>query len=341
MNLFICSVHVSETFADMSVSLSNTINTYLRNGDTQYDIVFVVSANDFTFCKDVPARTDAFEFEPAGTSIVKWRGVRVYTYAPVRVCDFSAETSAGVRALIHRVRSFVEMCCNRVAQIGTVHVVIAENRGYDIGKLVVALQFVYRTRKMYTYVTYVHTKTNARWRRDLLRVLRAHPAGVDTLISKKNKMVFCPRADPINASIISRATDAGLLCARPAGAPDMFVFCGGTMFTTRLRLLYNISSDLARLYTHMTSIDTDDIHWRACMLDSDIFERVCEYAKKHRYGVSIDADAPEVLAQGGYRNYIELCARGARRGIPDYQIEHAIERMIGFWITHARRVKYV
>jgi hypothetical protein len=86
-----------------------------------------------------------------------------------------------------------------------------------------------------------------------------------------------------------------------------------------------------------TDKNKDDVYWRKMMLDTEFFNNLFTYYETNVLNSPIDKNAPEIMIKTNSKNYFELANHGVK-GLPDCQIEHAIERYIGYLTVYNKKV---
>jgi hypothetical protein len=108
-----------------------------------------------------------------------------------------------------------------------------------------------------------------------------------------------------------------------------FNFNVGKVFATKVKYLDYFVENFYEIYEMLTDISTDDLYWQNCMIDNKIFMSYYDEYKNNVFNLPIDIESHDLIKNNAALNYIDLAKKGYR-GIPDCQIEHAIERVIGY-----------
>ena len=205
------------------------------------------------------------------------------------------------------------------------------NTGFDIGGLMDILSN-YRI-PIVEYITYIHNKDNDIWRQELYQILYSTDYyEYDTCVSK-NYFLECELND-INREIFKQHQ------FMENAYHARFHYISGTCFKTRLSNLYPLFRNMEYIKTNLTNIEKDDSFWQKCMLDKELFDKNYKGRKDSIVYKEISEDARDTLIKTGSKNYFELLKHG-KTGIPDYMFEHALERYIGYLITHNKNVKLI
>lgn len=206
-----------------------------------------------------------------------------------------------------------------------------DNLGFDIGGLIDILSH-YKIPST-EYITYIHNKDNDIWRQELYKVLYStNYYEYDTCVSK-NYFLECELND-INREIFKQHQFMENVYN------VQFHYVSGTCFNTKLSNLYPLFRNMEYIKTNLTNIEKDDSFWQKCMLDKELFDKSYESRKDSILYKQISEDARDTLIKTGSKNYFELLKHG-KTGIPDYMFEHALERYIGYLITHNKKVQLV
>jgi hypothetical protein len=202
------------------------------------------------------------------------------------------------------------------------------NRGYDVGSLMVGLKFVNEYTQMEDVnLIFVHSKTNDIWRNELFKILNYnHYTDYDTILAKKFYIRLNKNTD-LNYPILEEYNH---LFKIDFNKPVHYI--GGTIFRTKIQKLKPLVENFNIIYEMLTDINKDDIYWRKIMMNDKIFNKYYKHSLNDFLNKPIDKEASDMLIKTSSKNFIELFKNGYR-GIPDCQIEHALERYIGYLIT--------
>jgi hypothetical protein len=232
--------------------------------------------------------------------------------------------------------SICSQCCKPARALSEIcnWVIMAPNKGYDVGPFLIGINFIYSHIHIeYKYIMHIHTKTNELWRNNIFKIInydiRNFP-NVDTIISGLF-YVKTNRLDRNHEIIMS-------LPFYKKDFPDEYFYNGGKVFTTKLSYFRVFVQYFEYLYSNMTDIYKNDIYWQKIMDDPDIFKEYYNNYKCCVYNQPISDDAWKKRQETYSKNYMQLQKNGYR-GIPDCQIEHAIERYIGYLITFQKIIK--
>lgn len=211
------------------------------------------------------------------------------------------------------------------------------NRGFDIGGLMASVKRLFdETPDRDGYLIYLHTKSNEIWREPLHRVMFCDQYRQYDTIAPEQFTVEC-KLDDLNRPTFGKYS----LFNDVEKLTTPFTFVAGTTFITKFRNVVPLYRHHDEIDALLTDINTDDRYWREIMLNEEIFERYYEHYLTTKISSPIDIDGPSFIRDKGCKNYFELLSRYNKRGIPDCQFEHALERLIGHMILDGKRVRMV
>jgi hypothetical protein len=107
---------------------------------------------------------------------------------------------------------------------------------------------------------------------------------------------------------------------------------------TNINLLKTLFYKYDIIYPNLTKIDTNDEYWISIMKNRELFDNYLSQYTNNIFNKDIDKNSFNIINNNMAKNYIELYDKYGLRGIPDCQIEHALERYIGYLITNNSRV---
>lgn len=217
-------------------------------------------------------------------------------------------------------------------------VFVQPNRGWDSQGLVTGLEHIFSTEEIggHTRLAYIHNKSNVSWRDELFKILHTVPKDLeacDTLVSKRF-YVECPK-DDLNRFILNKHP----LFADCAG--ESFNYIQGTCFLSKLEFLRPLFENRDIIRENLTDLRKVDEFWISMMRDDEIFERYYQFYKHNRHNAPMDLESQELVKEGLAQNYFELLHKYGKKGIPDCQFEHALERYIGYLISHEKKVETI
>ena len=214
--------------------------------------------------------------------------------------------------------------------------VLSCNRGYDVGSFCVGLNYC---KDKYKFIVHVHEKSNDNWNSKLVSVCNENikNQNVDTIIPRQNSfgMDSFTKVDSSDGNFYLIRKHKHLFPTRH----DEWRYSPGKMFATKYELLKTLNENFERIYMLLTDENKDDVYWQHNMNDKKIFYKYYMEYKDNAINDSIDEKSHIMRKQLGCKNYLELCSKGFR-GIPDLQIEHAIERYIGYLICHDKSISF-
>jgi hypothetical protein len=211
------------------------------------------------------------------------------------------------------------------------------NRGFDIGGLMASVKHLFdEDPKREGYLIYLHTKSNEIWRESLHRIMFFDDYHRYDTVAPEQFTVDC-KIDDLNRPTFGRHD----LFKPVQQLRDPFPFVAGTTFITRFRNLAYLYEKHDEINSRLTDTNTDDRYWCEIMLNEEIFRKYYERHQLSTISTPIDIDGPAIMREKGCKNYFELLTQYNRRGIPDCQFEHALERLIGHLILDGKRVRLV
>ena len=211
------------------------------------------------------------------------------------------------------------------------------NRGFDIGGLMASVKHLFdENPDREGHLIYLHTKSNEIWRETLHRVMFCDQYRHYDTIAPEKFTVEC-KLDDLNRPTFSRFD----LFSELEKLSEPFTFVAGTTFITQFRNLTLLYQKYDEINALLTDTNTDDRYWQEIMLNEEVFERYYEHFLTTKISSPIDRDGPSFIRDNGCKNYFELLTRYNKRGIPDCQFEHALERLIGHMILDGKRVRLV
>jgi hypothetical protein len=210
-------------------------------------------------------------------------------------------------------------------------IIFTPNKGYDIGGLLIGLNYL---KNKFNNFIYLHSKTNDLWREQLFKIcLKPITSEYDTIICKNFVDTF--DKNDLNFKILEDLQDI-----LPLPNNKQFSYIGGTVFSTKTENLNILIENFNKIFPLLTDINKDDIYWRSIMTNKQFFSKYYERYKNCIYNKPIDLNSHEKMIETNSKNFIELTKNGYR-GIPDCQIEHALERYIGFLILYNKKLSLV
>ena len=191
-----------------------------------------------------------------------------------------------------------------------------ENRGGDIGGLLLMSKQVIDSKKDYDYVIFVHTKSKLKWRIELCRSIfnvNFNQLTTNMGIIGTKKWVY--RFDPNKTGEFDRYRYHMIDLFDMYHISQEFrrkewSFIGGTMFICNYKIIrYIVEHQIDQVYGMLNTVDSIDVNWMYMMSkrNKDLKGTVNDYQYRRRYGRSL---------------------------ISDYMIEHAYERIIGLISNH-------
>lgn len=215
-------------------------------------------------------------------------------------------------------------------------IICRKNIGYDIGGLLDGINYIFTnyTINNDSKLAYVHSKSNIHWRNIINQIFYLDNIdNYDTIVSNKfiakcdfndlNRKLFIDNRDIFENNNINISP---------------FEYIQGTVFRTKTIFLKELSDKYNSIIPRLTNIDKDDTYWQSIMKDYNIFQKYFNQYNNNIFNHPIDNNSYKILINNLAKNYIELYKKFNIRGIPDCQIEHAIERYVGFLITNKHRV---
>lgn len=303
-HILIFSIHWEPKFIQRLSLYKNLLQLYqLLQYPHSFDILFMISK-----------QTDHAIQEPATMQFYYNDSLDYYTYS----CkDTETENPQICDTLRHQFKFINQM-----------QFIFCKNKGYDIGKFLTGLHYLQWNGiwNAYEYVTALHTKSNVKWCNELHKIFYISDLqSYDTICSDKFHVQY-DNTD-LNAVLIDQLTTKFELTKK-----DIQYYVGGTVFTTKLMFFNEFikqKDTQFRLYKTLTDIYTNDLYWQQIMMNSQSFLKYYEQYKCDIYNKPIDLDSRQVMIEKQCKNYFELWFVYHKRGIPDCQLEHALERYFG------------
>jgi hypothetical protein len=207
--------------------------------------------------------------------------------------------------------------------------IIVPNKGWDIGPFLIGLNFV---KNQYDYVFCVHSKSNETWRDNLLNIkhINVLEKNCDTLITK-SKYIDIDNNDR-NLKILK---DNERLF--PHKNLKTWKYNSGKIFVSKCEFFDILLSNFNEIYELLTDENKNDKFWCEHMDDKKYYDSEFSRLENCPWNLPMTPLAHEMRKKYNARNYFELLKHGYR-GIPDLQIEHAIERYIGYLICHNKDI---
>lgn len=339
-NILLFSIHFNDKFKDNIKTYIKDIKNFIRNNYYEYKVLFVISFSGINIKKDAVNEFECHVQQSSNKLISNF-----YYYCLDINEPYKNDSINGTLKdmLIDNYLFFKKSIGSK--KMNTTYIYVP-NKGYDIGKLFIGLMYIekYWNIDNFDYITFIHTKTNDIWRERLYKVLNMKNEydDYDSIVSKECYIYFdgTNQNHIINQYVITNLIKNNLINDIHT---KKFYFCGGNVFTTKLKNLYKITTNIFNLYMYLTDKDTDDIYWQYCMKNDNIFLNNMKHIRSNLniYDIHIDVDSSDIVKKNGCKNWIELYEKFNKRGIPDFQTEHALERIIGYWIFYEKNVIFV
>ena len=214
--------------------------------------------------------------------------------------------------------------------------ILVPNKGADIGPFMVGLNYI---KSMgYKYVVKLHSKSNKLWRDELFKIC-SYPIdklNVDTISSEHWTRPW-DSTDLNNQTILN-----GELAQLISGVPKLPCrYNVGSAYATRFENLWWFIDNFEKLYPILTDSKKDDTYWIHCMNNHEIFTEYYEKYKNNCYNTPIDMESFSIIKNNMAKNCYELWEKYKLKGIPDLQIEHALERYTGWLTMEGKNIKLV
>jgi hypothetical protein len=215
---------------------------------------------------------------------------------------------------------------------------ISSNRGWDLNGLLKFINVIYNNNDINENqnVAYLHNKSNVFWREELNKIFYLQDHEIqpyDTVVCDKF-FVECLEND-LNRNVMKNFHLFKDLSVKK------FKFIGGTVFITKLHILKNLYHFNDELISNLTTISTNSDYWISYMTNDEIFDIYYKHYLKDIYNSPIDIESKEIVKKGLAKNYFDLYFNFNKRGIPNFHFEHALERYVGYLISHNKKVKKV
>jgi len=214
-----------------------------------------------------------------------------------------------------------------------------KNYGYDIGGLIEAIKYLFdvynNSIDKSTYIAYLHNKNNISWKNILYSIFYTNILEpYDNIISSRFWLDYNKTLD-INNTIFNENKDIFKFDNR---INESFKYVQGTTFICRLNNLKSLYQNYDLIVKNFTTIDKDDKYWQKIMNDSRIFNQYYIQYSNDPLNAPIDWRSSEIVKKYNIKNYIELYTKYGLKGVPDAQFEHALERYIGYLISHNQNI---
>ena len=213
------------------------------------------------------------------------------------------------------------------------HVLFKENKGYDIGGLLKGLNFIYGNNRTTTdafdrpdtKIAYIHNKNNKSWRNALHKIFYSKDIQDYDTTTPAKWTAICS-IDDLNRKIMK----AHPLIFDLDTEDTPFHYVAGTCFITNLKYLKPLAEKYSYIEPLLTDKDKDDTFWQHYMCDKSVFDQYVHMHSHDMYNSKIDINSYYIMQNHKCKNYIEMYDKFNMKGIPDLQIEHALERYIGY-----------
>lgn len=214
--------------------------------------------------------------------------------------------------------------------------IITPNRGWDVGQFLIGLKYI---KNQYEYVYHIHSKSCKKWMDKLLSIkdFNILKLNVDTVVSRE-KLVW------IHEDLVSSIDeDRNLQILKthshlfPHESLKTWKYNSGKIFVSRCEFFNILLNNFAEIYNLLTDINKNDTFWCKHMDDKKYYDLEFDRLENCPWNLPMTPLAHEMRKKYNARNYFELLKHGYR-GIPDLQIEHAIERYIGYLICHNKDI---
>ena len=223
---------------------------------------------------------------------------------------------------------FKKIPCNKI--------IFCPNKGYDIGPFLIGCKYI---ENKYEYIIHIHAKTNDTWNNLLTSVANCNitKLDVDTIIPNQDvpglKTLTTVDASDGNFKILEKNKNLFPFYE------TSWEYSSGKMFVTKMKFLKSIIGNFQKIYSLLTDKNKDDVYWQTAMDDTKIFNKYYNEYLNNSINKPISKYASFMRQKYKCKNYFELLDKGYR-GIPDLQIEHAIERYLGYLICHNKKLHF-
>jgi len=206
------------------------------------------------------------------------------------------------------------------------------NVGRDIGGLLDMYKLLIENKSINknSYILYIHNKYNLIWREELVKIMyNNYYYKYNTTISN-NFFIDCD-ANDMNRQ---RMKTDKIMCKI---YNKNFQYIGGTMFITQFNNLKPLYDNYNYFYNNLTTIDKNDTFWTNAMINKSVFDEIYHSTSGHCLCKQMDYSSRDTVISNGIKNSIELETGYNKLGIQDLQYEHALERYIGYLISHQKK----
>lgn len=217
-------------------------------------------------------------------------------------------------------------------------VIILSNKGWDVAGLTSGIKKIYDSGILddNSKLAYLHNKSNVYWREELIKIFYCQKEDIDnnnTTVAE-HFFVECPKNDP-NRKILKSHKIFNELYKKT------FNYIQGNVFITDLCNLKPLYDNHEYICENFTDVNKKDDYWISVMKDKKIFQKYFDYYKQNKYNTPIDEDSYEIVNKNLANNFIDLYQSFGKKGIPDCHFEHAMERYIGYLISHGKKIKKI
>ena len=209
-------------------------------------------------------------------------------------------------------------------------IAICDNKGMDIGPFLLNLHYIKTNQYNHDYIFKIHTKSSDNFRNESLNILmKSHDViltNIQKLSDKMNgifagniiykyndyKDAFLSNLYHIK-NIIKYLYNEDIIY-------DKLEFVAGTMFIAKLEI-FNILSPLKliEIYEDLNTIDTLDYYWYSVFYKIDVNDKKRIYFDYHNNKIN------------RFPNNLNYTMKTQTSGLRDSMIEHAFERVIGYF----------
>ena len=222
-----------------------------------------------------------------------------------------------------------ENILNSLKTYQNITVLIAENRGMDIGLFLVSLHYIKQNKFSHDYLYKIHTKTHDPFRNEtLFNLLGTHDRIINNI-----KLLSGNDIGMISGNVIYRYIDNKDIFNSNYYHVDSLVkylynnnvdnnlleFPAATFFIVKLKIFDILTVDkLEYLYSNLNNTETLDIFWYSMFYNMNINNKIIIY-KDYVNNKS-----------SRYPNNLNYQVKTGRPGLRDCMIEHAFERLFGY-----------
>ena len=225
---------------------------------------------------------------------------------------------------------------SKFSQLPSDKIIFCANKGYDVGPFLIGCKHI---ENQYEYIIHIHAKTNDTWNKLLTTIANCNitELDVDTIIPNQD----VPGLKTLTTTDTSDG-NYNILDSHRHLFPfydTSWEYSSGKMFATKMQFLKPLLNNFDKIYSLLTDKNKNDVYWQTAMNNTKLFNKYYNEYLNNDINKPISKYASFMRQKYKCRNYFELLNKGYR-GIPDLQIEHAIERYLGYLICRNKKLHF-